>query len=101
MNDFFDAENVINYVDNDMIMKETLNYNLGREKHMEVKRLLRRLFQNAEKNHEMKSKQGYRHDKIIKDFAAALYCLIGRSGRSGSCKQTSVADFRLLIQSKG
>ena len=63
-----------------MSTKETINLNLGRAKEVHVKPLLRRLFENAEKNNEKKSKHGYRHEKIVKDFAAALYCLIGRSG---------------------
>ena len=61
-------------------MRETINLNLGRKKEVDVKPLLRRLFENAEKNNEKKSKRGYRHEKIVKDFAAALYCLSGRSG---------------------
>ena len=63
-----------------MSMKETLNSNLGRSKEVDVTPLLRRLFENAVKNNESKSKKGYRHEKIVKDFAAALYCLISRSG---------------------
>ena len=61
-------------------MKESINISCGREREATVKPLLRRLFQNAEKNNEDRCKRGYRHDKIVKDFAAALFCLIGRSG---------------------
>ena len=58
-------------------MRQTFNISCGREEGANVKPLLRRLFQNAEKNNEDRSKYGYRHDQTI---AAALFCLIGRSG---------------------
>ena len=63
-----------------MEMKVSLNVACGREKEATVKPLLRKLLQNAEKNNEDIAKRGYRHDPIIKNFACALYCLIGKSG---------------------
>ena len=41
--------------------------------------LLQRIFENAQ-NNSGSSKQGYRHDLIVKKFGAALYCLVGKSG---------------------
>ena len=41
--------------------------------------LLQRIFENAQ-NNSGNSKQGYRHDLIVKKFGAALYCLVGKSG---------------------
>ena len=61
-------------------MKENINVACGRAKEATVKPLLRRLLENAKKNNEDRAKRGYRHDMVIKDFAAALFCLIGRSG---------------------
>ena len=42
--------------------------------------LLRKLYENALKNANATSKFANRHDQTIMNFAASLYCLVGRGG---------------------
>ena len=41
---------------------------------------MQRLFENAKTNSILNNKHGYRHDNVIKRFAASLFCLVGKSG---------------------
>ena len=45
---------------------------------VQVQPMLQKLFDNAVKNG--MSDKGNRHNNVVKKFAAALYCLVGRSG---------------------
>ena len=73
--DFFDVDVISSFMEENIAMRQTFNLSCGREEGANVKPLLRRLFQNAEKNNEDRSKYGYRHDHTIKNFAAALRCI--------------------------
>ena len=59
-------------------LREDINLNIGKEKEDNVAPLLRKLYENALKN--TSNSRGNRHSETIVTFAAALYCLIGRSG---------------------
>ena len=46
---------------------------------MKVQPLLQKIYENAQ-NNSRGSKHGYRHDSAVKQFATALFCLVGQSG---------------------
>lgn len=77
---FFDFKMLCQSIENDIDMRERINDFCGKAKESSVAPLLQRLFDNARNNGCAGSKHANRHDLIIKQFAAALVILIGKSG---------------------
>ena len=70
-----------------------------------VASIMKKLYENAKNNASKKSKYGIRHDSIIKNFAASLYCLIGKSGyemlvTNLGCGLPSVATVQKMLRKK-
>ena len=51
----------------------------GKDKLADVKPVLKKLFENAEKNSRKTCPQNYRHDETVKKFASSLFCLVGKA----------------------
>ncbi len=77
--DYFNIEDFSRKADDDIEIRACINRSIGIDESKSVAPILKRLFENAVKNTDLKSK-GHRHDKLIKQFAASLLCLIGPGG---------------------
>lgn len=75
---YFTTITVSDVIDNHGTMKEKLNEICGNVKSRTDKPILLALFENAERNNQIQSTEGHRHDQI-KKFASSLYCLMGRT----------------------
>ena len=76
--DYF--ENTISdFVDQNDQIKEKINTLCGNKKSASVRPILRKIFENAERNSMKESSKGHRHDETIKKFATSLFCLVGRA----------------------
>ena len=67
--------------DNDVTRTAIMNV-CGNDKNKGcVAPILKKLYDNVVQNANAKSKFANRHDETITNFAASLYCLVGRGGR--------------------
>ena len=77
--DYFDVSKFSQDADSNIEVRSEINCAVGRDPEGTVALLLLRLYKNAEAN-ARKSKQGYRYDDVVKNFAVALYIINGTSG---------------------
>ena len=76
---FFDVvDRVTVAVSGDESLREEININVGQSKDADVASLLKKLFDNA-LNNSQNPKGGNRHDLVVKQFAATLLILMGKS----------------------
>ena len=78
--DYFDIDNVSETIEMNSVLRTRINDIRGQPKESSVTPLLQRLFENAQHNGSTKSKHANRHDMVVKQFAAALLILTGKSG---------------------
>ena len=79
MTDYFEMDKVCHTIDDNIGIKTKINDIYGQPRGSSVAPLLQRLFDNAQ-NNTSKSKHANRHDRVVKQFAAALLILTGKSG---------------------
>ena len=78
--EYFDFERFTQSIDEDETLRTEINKTVGHNSYETVAPLLRRLYNNAQSNSKNATKQGHRHDEVVKKFAASLLCLIGSGG---------------------
>ena len=76
--DSFD-NSLSDFIDQNGQMKEKINTLCGNNKSASVRPILRKIFENAERNSMKESSKGHRHDETVKKFATSLFCLVGRA----------------------
>ena len=76
----FNVSNVSKFIDLNNVLRTNVNNVCGEKTTNSVAPILQRLYENATTNASKKSKNSNRHDVVIKKFACALYCLVGKGG---------------------
>ena len=71
-------EKIANIINENEKIREDINLLNGKDKFADVKPVLKKLFENAEKNSGKKCPRNYRHDETVKKFASSLFCLVGK-----------------------
>lgn len=77
--DYVDINTLSDEIDDNEIIRENVNQQCGQEKSSSVAPILKKLLANAEQNSDRTSIKGHRHDNVVKKFASALFCLIGKA----------------------
>lgn len=76
--DYFDLKKVYDFVERNDNIKTKINRHCGRSKDSDISPLLERLYNNAKTNISA-TKQGNRHDFVVKQFGIAMLILAGKS----------------------
>ena len=77
--DYFDTELIYDIIETNSVIKNTINRICGKPVSSSVTPLLQRIYDNARNNTKL-SKNGNRHDELVKKFSLSLMILTGKSG---------------------
>ena len=75
----YSHERIANIINENERVREDINLLSGKDKFADVKPVLKKLFENVEKNSRKTCHQNYRHDDTVKKFASSLFSLVGKA----------------------